>query len=161
MTMHTDGDRLLITSGRGRGGTIAMCVIAVVIALLPLLPPAWRGVDTPTPVYLLGALLCLCAAFWWSVVTVDRAAGEVTVVRRWGPSRSVVRMPIADLEAVVLTADSDGAAEVYLRPKGADTGGSLNHSRAIVWGRSDDETRRLAVELAGFLSLRLVERGRG
>jgi hypothetical protein len=150
-----DSDVIRIVNGRGRSQSICLGVLAGVIALLPLVPADIRGVDTDPSLYLLGAFLCLSAAFWWSQVTIDPTADEVRIVRRWGLSRSVRRWALSSFESVALVVDSDGQAEVYLRGKGADLGLSWNHSRALVWGRPYDQTRQIAATLAEHLALRL------
>jgi hypothetical protein len=153
---HTRGDVIRIVNGRGRSATVGMCVIGAVIALLPLLPPETRGTDTDPALYYLGAALCASAAFWWSVVTIDLAAGELTIARRWGAFRSVHRRSLAAFGAVVLTNPSDGA-EVHLRQKDGRPGWEANHSHTLVWGRSFEETRAIAAAVAARLALPLEE----
>jgi hypothetical protein len=157
------GDVIRIVNGRTRAGSIALLIAGAVLAVLPFLPtdllrfvrsPGHAG-PAPAGLCLLGAFACLSAAFWWSEVTIDPTTDQVRIVRRWGLWRTVYRRPLSFFASVVLMVDSDGEAEVHLKGEGSDRGISWMHSRAIVWGRSFQESWLIAGLLAERLRLRL------
>jgi hypothetical protein len=156
-SLRIDGGVIRVANGRGRVGSIFLGLFAAGIAGLALAPPGVLDAldaEIAGRVSCLGvALLCLSAAFWWSEVTIDPAADEIVIVRRWGLWRSVYRQPLSSFGSIVLA--SDGDAWVYLEDKNGTAGRNRNHARSLVWGRPYEETRRIAVALAELLGLPL------
>jgi hypothetical protein len=160
---YLDGDVIRIVNSRSRDRSIVLACAAAFLVVLPWIPVDilnWirDPTDTSRPnvgLCLFGAFACLSAAFWWSEVTIDPTAGTVRIVRRWGLSRSVYQCPLSSFEAVVLMFDSDNEPELYLKGAGRDLGVTWNHSRAILWGRSYNESWLIAGFLAERLQLRL------
>jgi hypothetical protein len=162
-SFRSDGDTIRIVNGRSRAESVVLLIAGAVLAVLPFLPmdvlryvrDAGDSGGAPAGLCLLGAFGCLSAAFWWSEVTIDPTTNQVRIVRRWGLWRTVYRTTLSAFGAVALVVDSDGEAEVHLRGEGADYGISWMHSRAILWGRSFQESWLIAGILAERLGLRL------
>jgi hypothetical protein len=164
---QVEGEVIRIINCRPRGVSMALILIASALTILPfvraLLPAdVWFAFDEGEGgplLYLFGVFACLMAAFWWSVVTIDRETGEVEILRRWGLFRSRRRQALDAVEAVVVKEDSDRDVSVYLEGSGSRSVLEWNHDQAIVWGRSFEESREIARTIAKHLQLRLTLHG--
>jgi hypothetical protein len=157
-----DGDAISITNA-DRTRTIFGLGVAAFLAVVPLireylpkdLHVAYEQGDAGIVVWLLVIFLCMSAAFWWSVVVIDTKAGEVVVRRRWGLCCSRYRYGLSSAQEIALRKDDEGCVSVYLEGPALPAGLEVNHHKALVWGRTSEETEAIAEDLARHLRMPL------
>jgi hypothetical protein len=164
-----EGDVIRVTNSHGRTHAIVVAVSGVAFLVLPFVVPHLPAglVDLPKgeeawTLHLLAGFLCLSAAFWWSVVTLDPKADQFVIARRWGLCCTRRRRALSAYDSVTLRADSDEEVSVYLENDGSrDWSVETNHDMAIVWGRPYEDARAVAEILAAHLGFRLHDEVRG
>jgi hypothetical protein len=171
-TFHVDGDVIHITNWYW-GRSIIFIVIAICwnIPSFVILPLAEKDCDEPELVgrmvgavicvfsmfwSLFGSFVCLSTAFWWSVVVIDRKADEVMIRRRWGVFCSNFRSSLTSFDGVALREEDTGYMNVYLEGPEFTWRFGIHYDKTIVWGRTNEETDKIARRIASHLGLPLT-----
>lgn len=153
-----DESLIYVHNSKGPTHRYGVWTLAALLAVLPLvrafLPfQSWFAFDQSgiagwfgLLVYVFAIFACISAGFWSSTIRVDLKTRQLDRTSRWGPFRAHAVAPLAAFEEVRLERDSDGDTTVEL---------SGSQRVRLVWGRSRQESVRVAREFAARVSLPL------
>ena len=159
-----ENDVIHIANCHGRGHTIVLIVIALFLTIVPFFRSyfpkdsyfAFENGIGGMGIWIFGIWASLSAAFWWSTVEMNPKTDTILIRRRWGLFVSTIRKSISSFHAITVNGDGDGdRACIYMVQRSGNHGFEANYSKAIVWGRSRDETKEIAHRISKHLQLEL------